>query len=66
MTDEEYQKLPKPHFCCGEKPSVFSDFREGKRFWGIYCSRCGKEMQPFDSRGEAVKAWDTSFEKGET
>lgn len=58
--------LQQPHSCCNEKPRVYSDFKDGKRFWGIYCTVCFKEVQPFPSREEAIETWNEQFEKGGT
>lgn len=54
---------PQLHFCCNERPQLYSDRKNGKLFWGVYCTVCGKAMEPFDSREEAVEAWNASFEK---
>ena len=54
-----------PHFCCNVKPHIYSDRKDSKLFYGIYCYVCGKAEEPFNSREEAVTAWNASFEKEE-
>ena len=55
---------PQPHFCCNVQPHIYSDREDGKLIYGIYCYVCGRAAEPFDSREEAVEAWNKLFTEG--